>query len=110
VGFNSLLFIPNDELSTIQRHPEDFASEVSRACGSLGNGRLPGRFNSFMIPYIGHADNTGVVTVGHNFSECILQTHLREPHSTADREVELIRKLADSRGYTLRKKPKRKTK
>ena len=105
MGFNSILFIPNDQLSSVDNHPEQFAKEVSRACGSMGQGRLPGRFNNFRIPYIGHADDMGVVTVGGNHAETVLQFHQgRHGHHSAECKEFLLRRLADSMGFEIRSK------
>ena len=105
MGFNSLLFIPNDQLSTVSRHPEQFAKEVVGACGSMGHGRLPGRFNNFSVPYIGHMDSFGVVGVGGNHAETMLQFHMGAGghHTDESKHVALLRLAADL-GYSVRKK------
>lgn len=104
MGFNSLLFIPNDELSTIRRNPVDFADEVARSLGSLDHGRLWGRFHSFSAPYIAHADDIGLVAVGGNYAETIYQGFKGDHnHHTSEGQVELLERLAKSMGYSIKK-------
>lgn len=106
MGFNSLLFIPNDQLSTVDNNPELFAKEVSRACGSMTNGPLPGSFNSFSVPYIAHADDIGLIAVGGNFAESIYQGYMGHTHGhhTNEGRIELLKKAAECYGYRLVKK------
>lgn len=109
MGFNSILYIPNDQLDEINRDPEHFARELTGAinlsCVEPKPTHLHGRFHDFTIPYCSHADAVGLVAVGGNHATKILHTGGRElEHHTDGGQIELLRLLADRLGYTVRKK------
>ena len=104
MGFNSLLFIPNDELDRVTKHPKDFALAVRRSAGSITPGPLGFSFSSFSVPYIGHADTAGLVAVGGNHAQCLVQTMTGRGHHTDNGKVELLKALANELGYSVRKK------
>ena len=112
MGYNSLLFIPNDQLSSIGRNPDGFAWELSAAINlsAVRKGSTPlGReFSSFSIPYCAHADGVGLVAVGGNYAEKIYQGFKSggpgHDHHTPEGKVDLLKRLAGELGYSVRKK------
>ena len=110
MGYNSLLFIPNDQVDEAHRDPERFADLLLRAinmsCVEPGPQSLGGRFSDFTIPYCAHADDVGLVAVGGNFAEKIMQTNQGHSHThhTREGQVELLKHLAKRLGFTVKRK------
>lgn len=115
MGFNSVLFVCNDALGTVDREPEKFAKLVSGKMGQAGMGEeasfgFGNHANGFAIPHIGHADEMAVIAVGGNYATRILRYHAghRHMHHEDEGQVEILKRLADKLGYSIRKKPKKK--
>ena len=114
MGYNSILFIPNDQLSSVDRNPDGFAyalsSAINRSCVEPGTTDLEREFNQFTIPYCAHADSVGLIAAGGNYAELILQVHQgwNHDHHTEEGQVRLLQQLADKLGYTVNKKRKKK--
>ena len=112
MGYNSLLFIPNDNLDEAHREPERFADAllgaINMSCVEPGPQSLGGRFSDFTIPYCAHADSLGLVAVGGNYAVKVMQTHqgYKHRHCTEEGDVELLKVLAAKLGYSVRKKTK----
>ena len=114
MGMNSLLFVPNDNLCLVDKYPEEFAKALSGAinlsCVQPKPTALVGAFGDFSIPYCSHTDNVGIVAVGGNFAEPLLETYkgYSHIHHTKEGQVELLKALAERLGYSVRKKAKKK--
>lgn len=112
MGYNSILFIPNDQVDLASREPQKFTDRligaINMSCVNPGPQSLEGQFYDFTIPYCAHADNVGLVAVGGNFAENVLQTHQGHSHThhTEEGQIELLKRWADKLGYTVRKKRK----
>ena len=112
MGFNSVLFITNDNLDTIDKHPKEFAREIIRGvnmtCVDPTPLDLSGRFSNFSIPYCRHADDIGLIAVGGNYAETVYQGHKgwSHDHHTKEGQVDLLKSFAESMGYSIRKKSK----
>lgn len=109
MGYNSLLFIPNDQVDEAHRDPERFADlllgAINLSCVTPGPQPLGGRFSDFTIPYCGHADEVAMVAVGGNYAEKLGQWHKGHAHNhhTDEGKLELLKLLAKQLGYSVRK-------
>lgn len=104
--------MPNDQLDEINREPRHFAEQltgaVNMSCVQREPTHLRGRFYDFTVPYCSHADDVGLVAVGGNCATTIMKTHggYTLNHTIEEGQVELLKRLADSLGYTVRKRKK----
>lgn len=114
MGFNSVLFVCNDALNTVDNEPEEFAKLISRKMGGIDEGEFGfgNHCNGFRIPHIGHADEMAVIAVGGNYATRILRYHAGYSHMHHEEEgqIEILKRLADKLGYSVRKKPGKKKK
>lgn len=102
MGFNSLMFAINDNLEEAKREPVEFVNEMVRSMGSGMTGPLMGRFSSFTIPHVGHANDAAVVLVGGNEASRIYRgPAIESMHRAGDASIKLLRKLATYHGYRL---------
>jgi len=106
MGFNSVLFVCNDALDTVDREPEKFAKLMSRKMGGIDTGEFGfgNHCNGFSIPHIAHADTVALIAVGGNHATRIMVGSYVGNHHTEGGQVELLRNLATKLGYTIRKK------
>lgn len=110
MGFNSVLFVCNDALNTIDREPEEFSKLISRKMGSLDVGEFGfgNHANGFSIPHIGHADEQVLLAVGGNYSTKLVSHHNWRPgHHTEEGQLQMLKALAHKLGYDIRKKAKK---
>lgn len=110
MGYNSLLFIPNDQVDQAQRDPERFCDlllgAINLSCVNPEPQDLGGRFSDFTIPYCSHADNVGLVAVGGNYAVKAGEFHkgYSHDHHTHEGRVELLKHWAARLGYEVKKK------
>jgi Cu/Zn superoxide dismutase len=109
MGFNSVLFVCNDALGTVDREPEKFAELISRKMGGLDTGEFGfgGHANGFCIPHIGHADEQVVLLVGGNRATKLASHRNWRAGHDEEGQLEALKVLAHKLGYTIRKKPKK---
>ena len=113
MGFNTTVVVLNDALHQIAEDTE-FGKKLSQAClmahhqgpqdVSAGN-----HMNAATAIESHHASTLLPVLVGGNFA-FPLKVSLYEPDHSADLELLLLKKLAESKGFYLRKKPSKKKK
>ena len=110
MGFNSVLFVCNDALNTIDDEPEEFAKLISRKMGGLDTGEFGfgNHVNGFSIPHIGHADEHVLLLVGGNTATKLVSHSRWRLGHTEESQLALLKLLADKLGYSVRKKPKKK--
>jgi len=115
MGWNTTVVILNDALHKIAEDP-DFGKNVSDATLSLQG--PPGKNSTHISSGYGsaaevvekhHADSTVVLAVGGNSATVLHQT-LGWRHNDPQFQLQLLREMADKMGYTLRKKPQKRTK
>ncbi len=112
MGYNSLLFICNDVRSEIDKDP---AAWWERARASLQgyDGDLPSSFgfgrsaNGFQAVWNQHADLTAMVLVGGNHATVVGSTCNQGRHHDEEDMVAACKAILEKRGYTIRKRPKR---
>jgi len=111
MGFNTSAIILNDYLEGI-RKDKDFGEKLVSAILSLSL-RMHGSSGIDVHPGATvleshHADDVAVIAVGGNYMSQLGAYYMPYGrHDTEEGQVELLRRLADQFGYTLRKKPKK---
>jgi hypothetical protein len=93
MGLNTAVVVLNDHLSFIETD-EFFGAKVAEAVRDVH--RDGGHHNSFAVLPSGHADYDQVVVIGGN--------RIRRFDQCEDAE-QILRRLADSLGFSLRRKP-----
>lgn len=120
MGFNTSMIILNDCLDDIAKDPE-FGATVARKVKTLPTefhicDRQGRKFYGSHVPAGGccsaarviethHADSTSIIAVGRN--EGIVLSAGLYAYREEERNISLLRTLADQYGFTLRKKPTR---
>ena len=108
MGFNTTVYIHNDEVHQIEKDPE-FGKKIAYAVHSVGvDGptRIEGYHSQVIETH--HADNHIVCVVGGNMAQEVGNgAHWSEGLDMRNDEdkVKLLKNLADRLGYSLRKKP-----
>jgi hypothetical protein len=120
MGFNTTVVVHNDSLGTISKDPE-FGKNLARAILSIGfrDDKCIGvsahadncvHCNAVEVIETHHADSVVAVAVGGNYGvEIGYAGGYKTMGSDVDSKIEMVRTLAENLGYTLRKKPKRKS-
>jgi dissimilatory sulfite reductase (desulfoviridin) alpha/beta subunit len=119
MGFNTTVVVHNDSLDVIAKDP-NFGEKLAKAIicldykgdkinsVSASNGNCT-HCNAVEVIETHHADQVIAVAVGGNYGvEIGYAGGWQAMGNEADKKVEMIRTLADSLGYTLRKKPQKK--
>lgn len=113
MGYNSVLFICNDQMDTITRDPkgwwekakdkliEVMGSNCRKSKGTFGH--LNGA-NGFQAVCNDHADTVHIIAAGRNRAS-VLGVVWRD-HHTPELQVEILRDLAEQYGYKLVKAKK----
>ncbi len=106
MGFNSTLVVLNDHLHLIGKD-QSFGEQVERAVLKLSVSNEPVWLPSGCAVAIEqhHADGYIPVLVGHNTGKAL---DFSVPCHTEDMEMDLLRRLAEKKGFNLhRKRPRR---
>ena len=110
MGYQTTLVIKNDALNDIDTDPKGWWDKTSQIIQGFF-GAKPRDYghgthsNGFTVASVAHADVTTVIAVGQNHST-VLGQYSRQDHHTPEKQVELLKKLADDLGYRLVKKTK----
>jgi len=111
VGFNSLVFMCNDAIGTIDRDPKGWWKRTweSLSSGSCARGWTKeyghgNHANGFRAVWNQHADVTGIIIVGQNMAQVAFQQYGNVHFHQPEGQVYLLRMWADSLGYHLHKK------
>ena len=105
MGFNTSVLILNDALHEIKEDKE-FGEKLYYAVGDLRHGvsiRLPG--SSTKVVETHHADAYSIVAFGGNTAWPLGVVYCSPRVGNEDGNVTLLRELAASMGYYIRKKP-----
>ena len=116
MGWNTSVVLYNDSLHMIRDDPEfgrrlhDAAVQAIRGehvdfCTHSPRG---GSASAGMVIETHHADQTALIAVGGNYGNC-LGTTWGYSHHEKEQQLEVLRRIADQFGYSLRKKPERKS-
>ena len=107
MGYNTTVVVMNDSLHAISRDSE-FGKKLSDAVTLVRRGKQDvhsgWHVNAATVIETHHADSIHLVAVGGNVGEDLGYVG----HWMSD-EIEYIKELAAKHGYTLRKKPKKKS-
>lgn len=110
MGFNSVLFITNDNIHEIERDPGGWWREAWAALmGSFRGSSTDGTFgfgssaNGFKAVSNEHADVRVVIVAGGNSAHVLDKTYVGVGHGRYD-DLAIIKELAAKHGYRLVKK------
>ena len=118
MGYNTSMIVLNDALGCIEKDDE-FGKHVSQAISQLGTPTRErgigisskGHCNAATVLETHHADQLSVVSFGGNcgqvLSNGIWSWKLNDGKEKS--KVEILKRLADEMGYSLQKKPNKKT-
>lgn len=113
MGYNSTVIVMNDALGAIKEDPE-FGKNLALAIYKVQRGDLvdvpaSGEYhhcpNAATVIETHHADGYSVIAAGGNTA---INLGIHFPYGGDNKEVNLLKNLADSLGYTVRKKPVKK--
>ena len=114
MGYNTSVIVLNDALHDIENDPEfgkNLAQTIRRAAlPDLHRSQLDVRAgchcNAASVIETHHADQTSLVAFGGNYGNC-LGMAWGSSHHEKEKQLEILRQIADQFGYTLRKKPEK---
>lgn len=128
MGYNSVIMLCNDALDAIDKDPYGWWMKTWRALSALPGHALPkeeqkyatdsGEYghgsyaNGFQAVWNRHSSSVGLIAVGHNRAEVLLDTYVAVHKSfhTKEGKVALLKELADKLGYRVVKKNTKKMK
>ena len=117
MGYNTSVIVLNDALHDIENDPEfgkNLAQAVLRSSLHQTGHRMDldiragCHCNAAAVIETHHADQTALIAVGGNYGNC-LGTTWGYSHHEKEQQLEVLRRIADQFGYSLRKKPERKS-
>ena len=120
MGYNSVVFICNDDADVITADPGGWWRKAwEKLCDSAGRIR-PHRERTFGHGTAGngfeavsnfHADNYVLIIAGGNYATVVDVVRVgNEGHHTEEQQLALLRKVLDRKGYYIAKKPRRRKK
>jgi len=118
MGFNTTMVIMNDALSTIRDDPQ-FGERLYDACVRVNQGPQDVAahstkggidYNAATVIETHHADGEAIVAVGGNYGTLIGMAYYVGDKGTKESQLKILEQLADNMGYSLTKKPERKSK
>lgn len=115
MGFQTTITILNDALHDMESDPKGWVDKTIKQIQSHSGNQdaqsygFGGHANGFTIDAMHHADVTSVIAVGGNHSTVLGQFY-NQGHHDNDTRLALMKKLAESMGYTLTKKRVKKEK
>lgn len=116
MGFNSTLLIRNDGLHEIEANPEEFVQKLVQAIQKAGPGNMNqidlavGNFsNAATVVTVHHASSAALIVSGGNHST-VLDQMPNQRHDRPSDQEEILKHLAETLGYTVRKKTSKKSK
>ena len=111
MGYNSLLFLCNDAMSAIDDDPVLWWREARHYLTEAlmrPNERHTFGFNAysnyFQATWCRHADETGLIAVGGNFTSVVGTDYFGASHHDQESQIKLISRIVDKMGYKLIKK------
>lgn len=113
MGFNSVVLVLNDRLGEIERSPERFVKEMSYGiarAGTSGQEQIDFHPGQSTVVTCHHADMVSIIAVGGNCATVLGQVYNGGRHHDEESQLKLLRELADQFGFSLRKKPQKKSK
>ena len=116
MGYNTSVIVINDALTDIEKDPE-FGKKLAQTIRKLPMHRTMhrseldvsarGHCNAATVIETHHADQTALIAVGGNYGNC-LGIAWGYSHHEKEKQLEILKQIADQFGYTLRKKPEKK--
>lgn len=111
MGYNTSMIVLNDALGSIEKDTE-FGKKVANAVNLLhraNNIDIPSgcNVNAATVVETHHADSTAILAFGGNNVSVLHETYGYR-HNDPDFKLRLLKELAESLGYTVVKKPKKK--
>lgn len=113
MGYNSLIFMMNDAMGTVDEDPKGWwkrakeaISQKSRKLKSRVEFGFGNHANGFEAAHCQHADITAVIFVGGNYTTtfgCIYDGG--KGHHETDQQVEILKKILNEKGYDVIKLP-----
>ena len=115
MGYNTTVVVMNDGLGYIENDP-DFGKKLARAISQMAVTPRGQTVDVSAGPHVNaatvieshHADGTTVIAVGENYGRELTQYQIHTGRLVGEeRDLAILKELADQLGYTLRRKPKR---
>lgn len=105
MGYNSVVFICNDAVRTIEEDPKGWWSKTWNKLVRLPWGKTKSyghghHANGFEAVWNQHADMTGVIFVGGNYAT-VLGGSLSHSHHDEEKQMAILRDIYAQKGYTL---------
>lgn len=105
MGFNSVVFMCNDAMNTVDEDPKGWWEKTWQNLCTLpwkktktyGHGY---HANGFQAVWNQHADMTGVILVGGNHAT-VLGGSCRQDHHTEEGQIEILKDILKQNGYTV---------
>lgn len=112
MGYNSVLFVLNDCMHTIDEHTDEWWQHARRALGKAMSKAVitfgfRGHANYCQAVWCEHADSVALIAAGGNHASVIGYT-MGENHGTPEDNINLLKAIAEQLGYRLVKKRERK--
>lgn len=104
MGFNSVIFVRNDDLHTIERNLTGWWDEAARVM-SGGHCREPVPIRGGYVVTVDHADTLNIIMSGQNYANVIHQGIGSRGHREKEDILHYLREYVDSIGYKIVKKP-----
>ncbi len=109
MGHNSVVVVRNDALDTIERHGQEFASNMVRAIYGKrlldpswnGDFATSTHANPAQVVWNEHADWTGLIAVGGNHGTVIGRVPNRGLHRERDQQIAVLQTVAYQLGFNL---------
>lgn len=120
MGFNTLVFLHNDDLEYIRKNPQAFVDSMMNKIGTFGfcgdkdstirvpldNGMRPSVGH---VAHVDHADYNQLYLVGGNSCKQISGSFFARGPRPDDYQLRLLKDLAENLGYRVSKKPVQKS-